>query len=200
MFTLSKLTYSFNALEPHIDAKTMEIHYGKHHQAYVDKLNLAVQGTEFSKMKINNLLKGINKVPEKIKQMVINHGGGHSNHSFFWEIMSPNGGGEPKEKLAKEIISSFGSFEKFKEKFKDSALARFGSGWVWLVINKDKKLEIVNTLNQDSPIMQGLTPILGLDVWEHAYYLKYQNRRQEYVEAWWNVVNWKRAQEIFELN
>jgi len=198
MFKLPNLPYSFNALEPYIDAKTMEIHYGKHHQTYVDKLNAAVEGTKFADLEINELMKNINKVPEKIKQAVINHGGGHANHSLFWEIMGPNCGGLPKGKIAKEINSTFGSFDEFKKQLTDSALKVFGSGWAWLVVNNDGELEIISRPNQNSPMMDGLKPILGLDVWEHAYYLKYQNRRQEYIDAWWNVVNWGKVEELFK--
>ena len=198
MFKLPKLPYSFDALEPHIDAKTMEIHYIKHHQTYVDKLNEAINGTEFANMEINELMENISKVPEKIKQAVINHGGGHANHSLLWEIMSTKGGGTPEKQLVKEINSKFGSLEEFKKQFTDVALKVFGSGWAWLVINSNKKLEIIFTKNQDSPLMEGKIPILGLDVWEHAYYLKYQNRRPEYIKNWWNIVNWKKVEEFFK--
>ena len=198
MFKLPKLPYSFDALEPYIDAKTMEIHYTKHHQTYVDKLNEAINGTEFANMEINELMENISKVPEKIKQAVINHGGGHANHSFFWEIMGSKAGGKPEKQLAKEINSKFGSLEEFKKQFTEVALKVFGSGWAWLVINSNKKLEIIFTKNQDSPLMEGKIPILGLDVWEHAYYLKYQNRRPEYIKNWWNIVNWKKVEEFFK--
>ena len=198
MFKLPKLPYSFDALEPYIDAKTMEIHYTKHHQTYVDKLNEAINGTEFANMEINELMENISKVPEKIKQAVINHGGGYANHSLFWEIMGSKAGGKPEKQLAKEINSKFGSLEEFKKQFTDVALKVFGSGWAWLVINSNKKLEIIFTKNQDSPLMEGKIPILGLDVWEHAYYLKYQNRRPEYIKNWWNVVNWEKVEEFFK--
>jgi len=198
MFKLSKLLYSFDALEPYIDAKTMEIHYTKHHQTYVDKLNEAINGTEFANMEINELMENISKVPEKIKQAVINHGGGYANHSLFWEIMGSKAGGKPEKQLAKEINSKFGSLEEFKKQFTEVALKVFGSGWAWLVINSNKKLEIIFTKNQDSPLMEGKIPILGLDVWEHAYYLKYQNRRPEYIKNWWNIVNWKKVEEFFK--
>ncbi|KHO55439.1 MAG: superoxide dismutase, Fe-Mn family [archaeon GW2011_AR19] len=198
MFKLPKLLYSFDALEPYIDAKTMEIHYTKHHQTYVDKLNEAINGTEFANMEINELMENISKVPEKIKQAVINHGGGYANHSLFWEIMGSKAGGKPEKQLAKEINSKFGSLEEFKKQFTDVALKVFGSGWAWLVINSNKKLEIIFTKNQDSPLMEGKIPILGLDVWEHAYYLKYQNRRPEYIKNWWNVVNWEKVEEFFK--
>jgi len=198
MFKLPNLPYSFNALEPYIDAKTMEIHHKKHHQTYVDKLNEALNGTDFENMEISEILKNINKIPQEKKQAVINHGGGHANHSLFWEIMSPKGGGKPGKQLAKEINSTFGSFENFKKQFTEVALKVFGSGWAWLVINNDKKIEIIFTKNQDSPLMEGKIPVLGLDVWEHAYYLLRQNRRNEYIEAWWNVVNWKKVEELFK--
>jgi len=198
MFKLPNLLYSFDALEPYIDAKTMEIHHNKHHQIYVDKLNEALNETEFENMEISEILKNINKIPQEKKQAVINHGGGHANHSLFWEIMSPKGGGKPEKQLAKEINSTFGSFENFKKQFTETALKVFGSGWAWLVINNDKKIEIIFTKNQDSPLMNNLKPILGLDVWEHAYYLKYQNKRADYIMSWWNVVNWKKVEELFK--
>ncbi len=198
MFKLPKLHYSFDALEPYIDAKTMEIHYTKHHQTYVDKLNEAIKGTEFEKMEIEEVLKNINKIPQDKKQAVINHGGGHANHSLFWEIMGPKGGGLPKGKIAEEIKKTFESFENFKKQFTDAALKVFGSGWAWLAINSKGKLEIIFTKNQDSPLMNNLNPILGLDVWEHAYYLKYQNKRVEYIASWWNVINWEKVEENFK--
>ena len=198
MFKLPNLLYSFDALEPYIDAKTMEIHHNKHHQAYVDKLNEALNGTEFENLEIAEILKNINKIPQEKKQAVINHGGGHANHSLFWEIMSSKGGEKPEKQLAKEINLRFGSFDEFKKQFTDAALKVFGSGWVWLVINTNKKLEIIFTKNQDSPLMNNLKPILGLDVWEHAYYLKYQNKRADYITSWWNVVNWKKVEELFK--
>ena len=198
MFKLPKLPYSFDALEPYIDAKTMEIHYTKHHQTYVDKLNEAIKGTEFEKMEIEEVLKNINKIPQDKKQAVINHGGGHANHSLFWEIMGPKGGGLPKGKIAEEIKKTFESFENFKKQFTDAALKVFGSGWAWLAINSKGKLEIIFTKNQDSPLMNNLNPILGLDVWEHAYYLKYQNKRVEYIASWWNVINWEKVEENFK--
>ena len=198
MFKLPKLHYSFDALEPYIDAKTMEIHYTKHHQTYVDKLNEAIKGTEFEKMEIEEVLKNINKIPQEKKQAVINHGGGHANHSLFWEIMGPKGGGLPKGKIAEEIKKTFESFENFKKQFTDAALKVFGSGWAWLAINSKGKLEIIFTKNQDSPLMNNLNPILGLDVWEHAYYLKYQNKRVEYIASWWNVINWEKVEENFK--
>jgi Fe-Mn family superoxide dismutase len=195
-YELPKLPYAYDALEPHIDARTMEIHYTKHHQAYVDNLNKAVKGkADLEGKAVEDLIRNLNAVPEDIRTAVRNNGGGHANHSFFWKIMGPNAGGEPKGKLADDIKSMFGSFDDFKEKLAAAGVGRFGSGWAWLVHNNDK-LEIVSTANQDSPLMgkaisgaEG-TPILGVDVWEHAYYLKYQNRRPDYLKAWWNVVNW----------
>ena len=196
-FELPKLSYAYNALEPHIDARTMEIHNTKHHQAYIDKLNAAVKGTKFEPMDVNEILEKINDVPESIRMAVRNHGGGHSNHALFWQVMVPNAGGQPSGKVADAINQVFGSFDKFKEEFSNAAAARFGSGWAWLVANKGK-LEVYSTANQDSPLMEGKKPILGLDVWEHSYYLLYQNRRPDYVKAFWNVVNWKKVNELFE--
>jgi Fe-Mn family superoxide dismutase len=196
-YELPKLPYDYNALEPHIDARTMEIHYTKHHQAYVTNLNNAVKGkADLEKKSVEDLIRDLNSVPEDIRTAVRNNGGGHANHSFFWKIMGPKTGGEPKGKLADEIKSTFGGFDQFKEKFAAAGVGRFGSGWAWLIKNPSGKLEIVSTANQDSPLMgkaisgaEG-TPILGVDVWEHAYYLNYQNRRPDYIKAWWNVVNW----------
>ena len=196
MFELPDLPYSFDALEPHIDAQTMEIHHDKHHATYVKKLNEAIEGTEFAEMSITELLKDIENIPEEKRKAVINHGGGHANHTLFWEIMSPESG-EPSGELAEAINSKFGSFEDFKEQFTAAAIKVFGSGWAWLVIN-DGELEIISRPNQDSPIMDNLTPILGLDVWEHAYYLKYQNKRPDYIEAFFNVINWEKVEELFE--
>ena len=190
-FTLPPLPYPANALEAAIDKMTMEIHHGKHHKAYVDNLNAALEGHSALQAKsIEQLLREINSVPENIRQKVINNGGGHANHEMFWQIMSPQGGGEPSGQLAEAIKSTFGDFATFKSKIKEAGLNRFGSGWAWLVLHNGK-LQIVSTANQDSPLMKGQTPLLGLDVWEHAYYLKYQNKRADYVKAWWNVVNWK---------
>jgi len=189
-YTLPDLPYPFDALEPHIDAKTMEIHHDKHHATYVAKLNAAIENTDLGKLSIEELMAKIDSVPENIRGAVRNNGGGHANHSLFWTILSPNGGGEPKGELAADINATFGSFEKFKEQFSDAAANRFGSGWAWLCLDGNKKLHIESTPNQDTPLMTGHTPILGLDVWEHAYYLKYQNRRPEYIAAFFNVVNW----------
>ena len=189
-YTLPELPYDYSALEPHIDAKTMEIHHTKHHQTYIDKLNAALEGhDDLSNQSVDDLLRNFSQVPSDIQGPVRNHGGGHSNHSLFWTILGPNGGGEPTGELASAIESDLGSFKELQEKFNATAIARFGSGWAWLVVDGGK-LSVIDTLNQDSPLIDGKTPILGLDVWEHAYYLKYQNCRPEYVEAFWNVVNW----------
>ncbi|MGH2581816.1 MAG: superoxide dismutase [Anaerolineales bacterium] len=190
-FTLPKLPYDFNALEPHIDARTMEIHHGKHHQAYVNNLNAAIEKhPELADKSVEDLLKDLSAVPEDIRMAVRNNGGGHFNHSMFWEIMSSKGGGEPSGALADAIKKTFGDFSSFKEKFAAAAVGRFGSGWGWLVKDNSGGLSIASTPNQDNPISDGMTAILGVDVWEHAYYLNYQNRRPDYVAAWWNVVNW----------
>jgi Fe-Mn family superoxide dismutase len=189
--TLPPLPYSFDALEPHIDAQTMELHHGKHHNAYVTNLNAALEkAPELANKPLDQLLRDLNSVPEAIRAAVRNNGGGHLNHSQFWLTMGPSAGGAPTGKLADAISSAFGDFEKFKEQFQAAGVGRFGSGWVWL-INEGGKLSITSTPNQDNPIMDGKpAPILGNDVWEHAYYLKYQNRRPDYLKAWWNVVNW----------
>ena len=189
-YTLPSLPYPVDALEPHIDAKTMEIHHDKHHAAYVTNLNKAIEGTDLGDMPIEQLVAKIDGVPEKIRPVVRNNGGGHANHSMFWTLMGPKAGGAPSGELAKAIDSSFSSFEGFQKKFTEAALGRFGSGWAWLSLDANKKLMIENTPNQDSPLMHGHTPVLGVDVWEHAYYLKYQNRRPEYVAAFYNVINW----------
>jgi Fe-Mn family superoxide dismutase len=189
-YELPSLPYGYDALEPHIDARTMEIHHTKHHQAYITKLNGALEGkTDLQALSVTDLMAKIADVPESIRTAVRNNGGGHANHSLFWQLMAPDGGGEPGGDLAKAIKSTFGGFDKFKQQFSDAAATRFGSGWAWLVA-KGGKLAVESTANQDSPLMDGKTPILGLDVWEHAYYLKYQNRRPDYIAAWWNVVNW----------
>ncbi len=198
-YTLPKLPYAFNALEPHIDAKTMEIHHGKHHQAYVDNLNKALAGhPELAKKDPITLIVEIDEVPADIRQAVINNGGGHVNHSLFWKMMAPGAGGPPTGAVAKAIEKSFGSFDAFKTQFNEAATKRFGSGWAWLVAEPNGKLAIISTANQDSPYMEGQTPILGLDVWEHAYYLKYQNKRPDYITSWWNVVNWDYVNELYE--
>ncbi|MBV9673465.1 MAG: superoxide dismutase [Verrucomicrobia bacterium] len=190
-YELPPLPYPFDALEPHIDAKTMELHHDKHHQTYITNANNALKDyPDLAAKPVDELLANINAVPEAIRTTIRNNAGGHSNHSFFWVIMGPNAGGAPTGKLAQAIDSTFGSFDQFKEKLNAAAAARFGSGWAWLVAGQDGKLEIISTANQDSPIMDGLKPILGIDVWEHSYYLKYQNRRPEYLKAWWSVVNW----------
>jgi Fe-Mn family superoxide dismutase len=190
-FTLPQLPYGFDALEPTIDTTTMQIHHGKHHQAYVNNLNAAIEkAPDLAGQSLDQLLRGIDKVPESVRTAVRNNGGGHWNHSFFWEIMTP-GGGEPTGKLADAIQDGFGGLDKLKEQWGAAGVARFGSGWVWLM-SDGKKLSITSTANQDNPLMEGKKdPILGLDVWEHAYYLKYQNRRPDYIAAWWNVVNWE---------
>ncbi|MBT02336.1 superoxide dismutase [bacterium] len=194
--SLPELNYSYDALEPHIDARTMEIHHTKHHQAYVNGLNAALEKEpNLANAGLGNLCQMVNNLPDSVKTAVRNHGGGHYNHSLFWSIMSPNGGGSPSGNLADLIDSSFGSFDKFKEEFANAAMTRFGSGWAWLVC-KDGKLSITSTANQENPLMTGEgTPILGLDVWEHAYYLNYQNLRGGYIGAWWNVVDWNAVEE-----
>jgi Fe-Mn family superoxide dismutase len=190
-FTLPPLPYPNNALEPSIDALTMEIHHDRHHKAYVDNLNKALEGqTELQSKTIEQLLRDITRVPESIRQAVINNGGGHANHSMFWEIMKKGGGGAPSGPLADEINKTFTDFNNFKAQLKQAAVSRFGSGWGWLVYTGGK-LQILSTANQDSPLMHNQVPILGIDVWEHAYYLKYQNKRPDYIDAWWNVVNWE---------
>jgi superoxide dismutase, Fe-Mn family len=189
-YSLPDLPYDYSALEPHIDARTMEIHHTKHHQTYVDKLNAAIEGrSDLQYDNVDDLLKNFDSVPEDVKTPVRNHGGGHSNHSLFWTIMAPDAGGEPTGDVAAAIDEAFGSFKEFQEKFNATATNHFGSGWAWLVLDGGK-LDVINLPNQDSPLMTGKTPVLGLDVWEHAYYLKYQNKRPDYIEAWWNVVNW----------
>jgi Fe-Mn family superoxide dismutase len=191
MFQLPSLPYSYDALEPHFDAKTMEIHHTKHHQGYTDKLNAAIEGTDLAGKSIEEILAKPN-----LPQAVINNGGGFYNHRLFWTLLSPEGGGEPQGDLAEAITSAFSSFDAFKEEFETAAKTRFGSGWAWLVLDNGE-LKVTSTANQDCPVMDGQTPILGLDVWEHAYYLHYQNRRPDYVSAFWNVVNWNQVQEYY---
>lgn len=204
-YELPKLPYPNDALEPHIDAKTMEIHHDKHHQAYITNVNKAIEGKpDLEGKSIEDLIGNLSAVPEDIRTAVRNNGGGHANHTFFWQIMGPNGGGEPTGKLADDIKATFGSLDAFKEKLADAGVKRFGSGWAWLIKNKSGKLEIVSTANQDNPLMgqavagcEG-TPVLGVDVWEHAYYLNYQNRRPDYLKAWWNTVNWAEVSKRYE--
>jgi Fe-Mn family superoxide dismutase len=201
MFTLPDLPYSFEALEPHIDAQTMQIHHDKHHAAYVQKLNDALEGhDDLLAMDIVTLITSLDKVPADKRTAVRNNGGGHANHSFFWSIMSPDGGGEPSGELAEALTTTFGSFDEFKTKFKEAAVGRFGSGWAWLCRDEDG-LHICSTPNQDATVMDDPThlPLLGLDVWEHAYYLKYQNKRPDYIDAWWNVVNWSQVEKYFDM-
>ena len=189
-YELPTLPYAYDALEPYIDARTMEIHYTKHHAGYVAKLNAAVEGHDLGNPSIEDLVAAIHTLPEDIQTAVRNNGGGHANHSLFWTVMSSNGGGQPKGELAKAIDGQLKGFDAFAESFNAAAVGRFGSGWAWLSVNPDRKLVVESTPNQDSPLMNGNTPILGLDVWEHAYYLKYQNRRPDYVKAFWNVIDW----------
>ncbi|HCL59231.1 MAG TPA: superoxide dismutase [Acinetobacter sp.] len=190
-YTLPELPYAYDALEPHIDAKTMEIHHTKHHQTYINNINAGIEGTEWEDLSAEELVSKANQVPEDLKNNVINNGGGHANHSLFWTVISPEGGGNPEGEIAQAIDKELGGFEAFKEAFTKAALTRFGSGWAWLSVAPDQTIIIESSANQDSPLMHGNTPILGLDVWEHAYYLKYQNRRPEYIAAFFNVVNWK---------
>jgi len=189
-FELPPLPYDYNALEPYIDTQTMQLHHDKHHAAYVNNLNAAVQSTPFADLAIEEVVRRLNEIPESIRTAVRNNGGGHLNHTAFWQTMTPGGSKAPTGALASAINSTFGSFDELKAKFNDAGVKRFGSGWAWLVLDKSGNLAVVSTANQDNPITDGLTPILGNDVWEHAYYLKYQNRRPEYLSAWWNVVNW----------
>jgi Fe-Mn family superoxide dismutase len=196
-FTLPPLPYDFAALEPHIDAKTMEIHHGKHHQTYVNNLNAALEkAPELAKKSLDDLMRSASTLPEAVRTPIRNNGGGHWNHSMFWQLMAPKAGGEPGGKLGDAIKSAFGDFAKFREQFSAAGVGRFGSGWAWLV-NNGGKLSITSTPNQDNPLMEGQKAIMGLDVWEHAYYLKYQNRRPDYISAWWNVVNWKEVEKRF---
>jgi superoxide dismutase, Fe-Mn family len=188
---LPPLPYDYDALEPHIDAQTMEIHHTKHHQAYVTNLNAALEGTEWAERPIEEVLAGLDSLPEDKRTPVRNNGGGHWNHTFFWQIMVPGGGGQPSGELAQAIESTFGGVDSLKSQINDAGVKRFGSGWTWLVRDSGGALTVVSTPNQDSPVMEGQTPVIGIDVWEHAYYLKYQNRRPDYLEAWWNVINWE---------
>jgi Fe-Mn family superoxide dismutase len=196
-YSLPPLPYAYNALEPHIDARTMEIHHTKHHNAYITNLNNAIQGTDLGNQTIESLVANINLVPENIRTTVRNNGGGHANHALFWTVMGPNAGGEPTGKLADAINAELGGFAKFKEEFTKAASTRFGSGWGWLSVSGNKKLVVESTPNQDNPLMNGNTPILGLDVWEHAYYLNYQNRRPDYIAAFYNVIDWKAVGERY---
>ena len=190
-YELPPLPYDYSALEPYIDTQTMQLHHDKHHAAYVTNVNAALQNnSEFASLPIDELVRRLNDVPENIRTAVRNNGGGHANHSMFWKIMTPNGGGEPTGELASAIQQAFGSFDAFKTALNDAGVKRFGSGWAWLVLDRNGKLQVTSTANQDSPLTEGLYPVMGNDVWEHAYYLKYQNRRPEYLNAWWNVVNW----------
>lgn len=192
-FTLPALPYAYDALEPHLDALTMEIHHSRHHQTYVNGLNAALEGSVYTEWSLERLLREIQALPPELQPAVRNHGGGHANHSLFWQVMAPAGGGEPEGELSEAIAQCFGSFEQFKQQFIQAALSRFGSGWVWLVQDSQGALQVTSSANQDSPLMDGLTPILGLDVWEHAYYLRYQNKRPEYVGAFFNVINWQQV-------
>lgn len=196
MYTLPDLPYDYSALEPYIDVKTMEVHHSKHHQGYVNKTNAALEGSDWREKPIEEVIANIDQVPEDIRTAVRNNGGGVINHNFFWTILSPDGGGEPTGDLAKAINSAFGSFDAFKEQFSNAAATQFGSGWAWLLIDNEQ-LTIDNYPNQNSPLSEGKTPLLNLDVWEHAYYLKYQNRRPEYIEAFWHIVHWKEVERLF---
>ncbi|WP_447528969.1 superoxide dismutase [Vreelandella sp. TE19] len=196
--TLPELPYAYDALEPHIDAMTMEIHHSRHHNTYVTNLNSALEGTGLEDVAIEELVANLDRVPEAKRQAVINNGGGHVNHSMFWQMMSPNGGGQPQGSVAKAIESELGGFDTFKEEFKKAAVGRFGSGWAWLSVTPQKKLVVENTLNQNSPLMDGNTPLLGIDVWEHAYYLKYQNKRPDYIAAFFDVVNWEEVERRYQ--
>jgi Fe-Mn family superoxide dismutase len=189
-YTLPDLPYAYDALEPHFDAKTMEIHHTKHHQAYITKVNAALEGTDLADKPIDDLMRDLGSVPENIRGAVRNNGGGHANHTLFWTVLKPGGGGAPSGALADAINAACGSFDAFKEQFANAAATRFGSGWAWLSVDSDGKLVVESTANQDTPLSDGRTPILGLDVWEHAYYLHYQNRRPDYIAAFWNIVNW----------
>lgn len=201
-YTLPDLNYSYDALEPHFDARTMEIHHTKHHNAYITKVNGAIEGSDLANLSIEALISDLASVPDSIRGAVRNNGGGHANHTFFWNILSPNGGGTPTGALAEAIEAELGGFDAFKSAFANAGATRFGSGWAWLILNTDGTLAVTSTPNQDSPLMKGVaevegTPIIGLDVWEHAYYLKYQNLRPNYIEAFWNVVDWSKADAIY---
>ena len=196
--TLPELPYAYDALEPNIDAMTMEIHHSRHHQTYINNLNAALEGTGLEDVPVEELVANLDRVPEAKRQAVINNGGGHANHSMFWQMMSPNGGGNAQGDVAKAIDAELGGLEAFKEEFKKAAVGRCGSGWAWLSVTPEKKLVVENTLNQDSPLMHGNTPLLGLDVWEHAYYLKYQNKRPDYIAAFFNVVNWEDVERRYQ--
>ena len=196
--TLPQLPYAYDALEPHVDAQTMEIHHTKHHQTYINNLNAALEGTEFANLSAEDVVRQRDKLPQDKRGAVQNNGGGHANHSLFWTVMAPNAGGKPEGALAEAIESQLGGFDAFKEAFTKAALTRFGSGWAWLSVTPEKKLVVESTGNQDSPLMTGNTPILGLDVWEHAYYLRYQNRRPEYIGAFFNVINWPEVSRRYE--
>jgi superoxide dismutase, Fe-Mn family len=196
-FEVPPLPYPYDALEPHIDEETMRLHHDKHHQAYVDKANAALEGTESADRPVDEVLRNLGQLAEDKQTVVRNNGGGHYNHTLFWELMSPDGGGEPEGALANAISETFGDFDTFKSQFSDAGVNRFGSGWVWLV-HDGSALRVTSTANQDPPILEGLEPVLGLDVWEHSYYLRYQNRRPDYIAAWWNVVNWPEAARRFE--
>lgn len=197
--SLPALPYAYDALEPHIDARTMEIHHSKHHQTYVNNLNAALEGTPFAELPVEELLQQLGRLPEKLLGAVINNGGGHANHSLFWQVMSPTGGGEPDGALARAIETELGGYAAFREAFTKAALSRFGSGWAWLCVDSQGRLKVESSANQDSPLMQDLIPILGLDVWEHAYYLQYQNRRPEYIAAFYEVVDWPEVARRYRL-
>lgn len=197
-YTLPKLQYAYDALEPHVDAETMEIHYTKHHQTYINNLNAALENAGVPEQSVEQLVAKLDSLPENIRGAVRNNGGGHANHTLFWTVMSPNGGGKPEGKLAAAIEAELGGFDAFKDAFTKAALTRFGSGWAWLSLDSAGKLKVESSANQDTPLMEGRTPVLGLDVWEHAYYLKYQNRRPEYIGAFFNVVDWKEVSRRYE--
>ncbi|HEX2017205.1 MAG TPA: superoxide dismutase [Solirubrobacteraceae bacterium] len=198
-YEVPPLPYAADALEPHIDAQTMNVHHDKHHQAYVDKVNAALEGTDLADKPIEEVLRSLDSVPEDKRKAVRNNGGGHYNHSLFWEWMSPDGGGQPEGELAEAIDSTFGSFDEFKTRFKEAGVNQFGSGWSWLVLDGGQ-LAVTSTPNQDNPISDGKVALLGVDVWEHAYYLKYQNKRPDYIDAWWNTVDWSKVAERFRAN